>query len=403
MAPYDSDANPHGRHSQQAVEARQAQERERLAQEQQYARETLLAAQDRADIKIPHHRKSYVGLVLLLILIALALALFFGRNAIAQFAQEHGISLPFLTTQTQELQTSHSSSSLGAESKGNSSSSAAFSSSSSPAHSSSGSSTRFTLTPANLADIPRTKAFGGFSLDPQAQAPIPSSSAREAIENAYADIEATGECAFVFLDVQSGRGMAYNAGQQMSSAGVFKAPYAYYLLSNAEQGALFSDDDRNNVKLAITQSDNDAYDALHYARDTQDYYNWLESHGITDDSPSGFYPSLDAATMTQLWFELNQYLVSDSKEAAWLKDELSHSDVSFIRKALDGTESKVWNQGGWTTDKDDTALNDAGIIESSDGKRYLMVILTSQKNSDEAQAKMSTLARALFDARSALA
>ena len=433
MASNESGSPARGRHSQQAVKQRIAQEEALLAEERQYAREALLAAQERGEFSIPHARRSRKGIVIVLVLLALAAAAFFGRGYIADFAHSIGVDLPFLQVQDkgasdevgqggagqdgkqEAAQSSAADSSASASTDGKASSGAAGQASSASAasadsstgkadagSSSSSQKAAFNISQADSTAIPRTEAFGGFSINPAADAPIPSATAREAIQNAYRDIEGNGACAFVFVDLQSGRGICYNAGTELYSASSFKAPYAYYLLSNAEQGAYLSDDDRSNLEAALTESDNDAYDALHYARDTQDYYDWLSSRGVTDDPALGFYPDVSAATMTQLWLEVTQFLDAGSDEANWLKEMLGNTRVSFVRDGLDGTGAQVWNKGGWITDEDKTAVNDAGLIEV-DGQRYLVVILTEQVNSGEAQTRVGTLARALFDARSALA
>ena len=421
MAPNDPGAPARGRHSQQAVKQRQAADEARLKEERAHAREALRAAQERGDISIPRSRRPRKGLIVFLVLIVLAAAAFFARAQIADFARNAGIPLPFLApAQTQEAASSENApvassgaGSAGASSTQRASSTASHSASTSSAAASSrpvGAASAFDIAEANLAGIPRTEAFGGFSLDAEAEAPIPSPTAREAIGAAYAAIEESADCAFVILNLKTGRGMCYNSGTPVYSASAFKAPYAYYLLANAEQGALLSEDDRGNLEAALVDSDNDAYDALHYAHDTQDYYDWLASRGITSDPAESFYPRIDAATMAQLWCETYLYLESNSDEAAWLKDALGRASVSFIRNGLSEGEGeaadsgiKVWSKGGWISDEDGTAVNDAGIVQDQDGNEYVMVVLTSQDNGGEAQQRVATLARALFDARGALA
>ena len=422
MAPNDTGSPVRGRHSQQAVKQRQAEEAARLQEEREHAHEALRAAQERGDISIPRRRTSHKWIVVLLVLAALALGVFFCRSYIADFAHSRGIDIPFLAGShaSSENPSGTSSGAQAGSSSGSQASTAqassqasAKASASSAAHSNqapsatsgSGASApaaSFDLATANLSAIPRSEGFGGFSLAAGAEAPIPTPSARDAIGTAYADIEDAGDCGFVFMNLKTGRGLCYNSGTPIYSASAFKAPYVYYLLANAEQGALLSDDDRANIEAALVNSDNDAYDALHYAHDTQDYYSWLASHGVTDDPYYGFYPNIDAATMAQLWCEVYQYLESGTDEAKWMKDLLAHTSVSFIRDGLADDDVTVWDKGGWISDEDGTAVNDAGVVEGADGSRYVMVVLTGQDNGGESQRRVGALAKALYDARGAL-
>ena len=391
MAPNESGSPTRGRHSKQAVRERIAREEALLAEERQYAREAFQAAQERGEITIPRAKKSHKGIVILLLLLALALAAFFGRSYIAEFAHSHGLNIPFLTAQSAEDQSP-------ATSSASSSASADASTSTKPANAG-----PFDIAQADFSAIPKTTAFGGFSLNPNTDAPIPSATAREAIQHAFEDIEAMGPCSFVFLDMKSGRGISYNAGAEFASSGAFDALYAYYLMDNAEKGALLSDDDRANLEAALVESNSGAYEALHHSHDTQDYNNWLAAHGVANIPEGSFSPNVSAATMAHLWLELSQYLNSGSDEANQLKELLERTDGSFIRAGLDGTGSQAWTKGGQADGEGAMALNDAGTIEADDSTFYLMVVLTEQDGSDEAKERAATLARALYDARSALA
>ena len=259
------------------------------------------------------------------------------------------------------------------------------------------------LATADFSTIPGDATLTGFTINPAARAPEIGLDARVAIDGATGAITQENECSFVFLDLTSGKGYCQNADQEFYTASSFKAPYAFYLLQRSENGEELSESDRENIHAAITWSDNDSYDSLHYKYDDQEFYDWLASHGITQDPAYGWYPNTSAKKMASLWSEMFQYVMSGSENAQWLLETTSSTSTSFIRTGLEDSGASVWNKGGWISDSDVSAVCDAGIVRSSDGRDYLMVIMTDQDDGGTSYERVSALAQALYDARDGLA
>ena len=258
------------------------------------------------------------------------------------------------------------------------------------------------LPTADFSAIPSDTTLAAFSLNPAASSPTIDLDARIAIDSAVGAITQDNECAFVFVDLVSGKGYSLNADQEFYTASSFKAPYAFYLLQRADNGAELSESDRDNIHASITYSDNDAYDSLHYKYDNQEFYDWLESHGITQDPAFGWYPNTSPKKMASLWCEMFQYVMAGSENARWLQETTSNTSTSFIRTGLEESGASVWNKGGWITDYDVSAVCDAGIIRSQDGRDYLMVIMTDQPDGGASYERIAALTQALFLARNSL-
>lgn len=248
----------------------------------------------------------------------------------------------------------------------------------------------------------------------------PDDAALSDVRAVLAAIEERGDCGFVFFDVSNGHGFAYNAGEEMYIASSAKAPFACYLLSS---GADLSEYDRQNIEWAIVDSENEAFEDVYMSHIGEGYIDWMSHHGVYHDNYYGdFYPPMSARSLASIWADILLYTQGGSSDGAWLGSLLSSTTVSFIRDGLSGTGAEVMNKAGWINegagagyyedeDSDEggwwyetmeyRAVADAAIVES-DGNTYLMAIVTSQPDSDSAEANVSELARALFDLRSLL-
>lgn len=221
------------------------------------------------------------------------------------------------------------------------------------------------------------------------------------IKSAIAAIEEYGDCGFVFVDMNSGNGLAYNADEEIYIASAAKAVLTLYALTN---GAGANEWERYNIEEAITYSDNDAYEGFAYNYSGDGYYGeWLNAHGVWfDDYVFDLYPPMSARSLASFWVEILQYLRSGSDEAQWFAGLLGSTETSFIRDAVSNTGATVVNKGGWIGEEGYESVTDAGIIEL-DGRTYLMVIITGQFDDEGVtEPNVANLAQVLFGARDLL-
>ena len=238
-----------------------------------------------------------------------------------------------------------------------------------------------------------------FSMNEKRSAPDVTSDQLAAIQAAADAIAEAGYTyTAVFLDINSGQGIAINADEAVYTASSFKAPLVGFLLEND----LASEWESHNMEASILHSDNDAFEALASGHMDGTYRAWLDEHLITYDEWSPWYPHASARSMAACWADIYHYTQTDTANAAWFKDLLANTNISFIRNALEGEDVQVWNKGGWLSDPEYNAVADCGIIEAG-GRSYLMAILTNQPSWGETQERVQNLARALWDCKDKLA
>lgn len=270
---------------------------------------------------------------------------------------------------------------------------------------------------ANSADflaIPPSTSVLDITLSADGVAAKESGSDFKAIHLMTSAIEAKGDCGFVFVDLDSGKGFAYNADKVMYVASAAKMPFVYWLLTS---GIELDEYDREEVGWVIEDSDNDSFEDLFFRYYENGYPDYMEAHDVThSDYYYDFYPRMSARSLASIWAEVYQYLQSGSEDARWLSGLLGITTTSFIRDGLYDAKAEVMNKAGWIGEEsweeyDDgvdkrveseyCSVSDAGIIQAN-GHTYLMVIVTSQFDDEEAETNVSALARVLFDERASL-
>ena len=284
------------------------------------------------------------------------------------------------------------------------------------------------IDPLSFDTVPASDGLATFSLVDGTEEPGLSSSAQKKIESAAnAVAQAGGELSVVFVDMNTGAGIAYAPDTEVYGASSFKAPYALYVCEQlVEKGKASLDDvctvgatygldephdpseayaTRDLISNAITVSDNDSFKVLRNAYDAQGYESWVQSLGVTDAliDPVSYYPVYCARSSARLWCEMLAYLGTGTKTAQWLEGLLEQTTVSFIRAALEGEDVRVLNKAGWLGGNPGyNSVTDAGIIEC-DGHTYLMCLMSSMSDGIETEMLLEQLASALFEARDALA
>ncbi|MCF0103878.1 MAG: serine hydrolase [Eggerthellaceae bacterium] len=208
---------------------------------------------------------------------------------------------------------------------------------------------------------------------------------------------------FLFIDLQTSKGISYNLDYQQYSASTIKAPYCIALCQNlidsgqASMNDYIGDYDDNfcsngsiSVKEAINNtirdSSNGSYRALRLAYlSRSNFAGWLNDVGISDTyrflSSIDDYANFSPREGAQMWLQIYKYFMSDASCSTFIQDNFANTRVSFIRNACAADQNLksavVWNKAGWISEGNDyNTLSDFGVLRI-DGKDYLCIFATN--------------------------
>ena len=275
------------------------------------------------------------------------------------------------------------------------------------------------LSKADFNDIPSGDTVQTFSLV-DGQIPALEDESLAALQDALDQAQELGDVGVVFYDLSSGKGVTYNADAEVYGASSYKALYALYICESlVETGQASLDDSlvtyggynmgwqtvRDLIEAAVVNSDNDSFIALRAAFDRVGYEDWIVSLGIDCDTaldPMSDFPTYCPRSSAKLWREMSEYLGCDTETSQWLSDLCASTTRSFIRDGIADDQVLVRNKAGWISEGGCYSTCDAGLIDI-DGRTYVMSIMTSMPWSDRSSELAAAIAKALFDARAALA
>lgn len=208
---------------------------------------------------------------------------------------------------------------------------------------------------------------------------------------------------FVMLDLTTGRGIAYLPDETMYSASCMKGPYVAAVCQY--QTSRVTASWQKQMRLAIVESDNGAYRAVHKKYGTKGMAKLMETAGVDSFDPSKRYASLPPEDLAKLWVAMYQYLFLSTETDdlhTWCRRLFLKSRESFFRDALPG--QIVYSKPGWLDLLRYNTRNDAGIIIGKDrnGNRapYVLVVMSSAYGKD---AELRELTRALDGVHTLLA
>lgn len=278
---------------------------------------------------------------------------------------------------------------------------------------------RANLSTADFNDIPTGDTVQTFSLA-HGMDPVLADDALTVLQEALLQAQELGDVGVVFYDLSSGKGVTYNADVEVYGASSYKALYALYICESlVETGRVSLDDSlgtyggynmgwqtvRDLIDAAVVNSDNDSFIALRAALDQDGYEDWIAALGVEDEAaldPMSDFPTYCPRTSAKLWREMSEYLSCDTETSQWLSGLLASTARSFIRDGIADEQVLVRNKAGWISEDGCYSTCDAGLIDI-DGRTYVMSIMTSMPWSDRSSELAAAIAKALFDARAALA
>ncbi|WP_143412195.1 serine hydrolase [Arabiibacter massiliensis] len=248
-----------------------------------------------------------------------------------------------------------------------------------------------------------------FAAAPGDAAPTLSQETLVALDAAtQAIIDQGAEAGYLLFDLESGRGVAANVDARVFSASSIKAPYALFLCeTQLDAGGIEPAEEadiRALMEAAVSESDNDAYQALRDRFAGPAFGEWLDGLGIGEEfSREQYTPYYSARESALLWLRMQEYLNSGAPSATWLEGLLENARVSFMRHALAGGDVSVLSKAGWLDGEEDMdGFCDSGIV-TENGRAYLLTVMTSLPYSTEVEYDFEALVQAVWSARGDIA
>ena len=212
------------------------------------------------------------------------------------------------------------------------------------------------------------RGLGGF---------MPTDTQIKELQNALDTAQSSGKTVgFMLVDIETGKGIAYNADDVFYSASTVKGPYVaamtyFYPESLASQDARIS-----NV---LVNSNNEAYFYLHNRYGNSPIVKWAEEAGASGarlntggHNAFAFYSARDLAKLWMLNYSYFQYDETGKKVASTYERALNSS----IRTQIDG-QYTVRSKAGWCPiGYPNPVYNDAGIVYAGN-KPYVLAVLSN--------------------------
>lgn len=276
------------------------------------------------------------------------------------------------------------------------------------------------LTPDALNSVDSfATAPGTFSLIEGEDATPLSEEQQESLAAATQNIEGGGyTIGFMLINLNTGKGIAYNLDSRVYGASSFKGPYAAFLCqhlgdndasypSGSEAaGPGVSSSIYSLMQPMILYSDNSAFSSLRNTYDSAGFAEWLNSCGVDSEiMHDTHFPRYSARESALLWLHTYQYLKTNTPTAQNLASLYEQTNVSFIRSGVSEYEEveAVLNKAGWCSGRERfTGLCDAGLIKCTDGTTYLMNTMTNSPDGGLYTVRLANLASTLFECRDAL-
>lgn len=242
---------------------------------------------------------------------------------------------------------------------------------------------------------------------------------QESLAAATQNIEDGGyTVGFTLINLNTGKGIAYNLDSRVYGASSFKGPYAAYLCqhlgdndasypSGSEAaGSGVSSSIYSLMQPMILYSDNSAFNSLRNTYDSVGFAEWLNSCGVDSEiMHDTHFPRYSTRESTLLWLRTYQYLKTNTPTAQNLASLYEQTNVSFIRSGVSGDDKveAVLNKAGWCSGSERfTGLCDAGLIKCTDGTTYLMSTMTNSPDGGLYTIRLANLASTLFEYRDVL-
>ena len=258
------------------------------------------------------------------------------------------------------------------------------------------------------------------------KAPAIADESMQVLTDAVMRAQGAGDVHFALIDLDTGKGLAYNIDATQFGASSFKALYCSYVCQElVETGEISTDIVESDMvspyfavkepmRAAVVESSNESYMSLvemlrNYLPNT-----WLSSVGANNIAVSfgsqGQYPTYSVRESLKLWYETESYFEESNTAASEYLCMLTEMvEVSYIRDGLvrtnmaNNVELTVRSKAGYSCVTEEMpvslpAICDAGYV-CIDGHPYLISVMTTLDCSDGGnRVRVENLIAALFEA-----
>ncbi len=242
-------------------------------------------------------------------------------------------------------------------------------------------------------------------------------------ENDAADTANTAYISFLALDLEQGRGVAYNVDQYVQGGSSIKALFATYFASQLLDTARATvNSEGEEVAKALSDSGDATYVKLRQTYDSYGWDAWVGGIGAKSYLASaGYYPLITSRMETVAWLNVYRYLTGSTYGATWLGEQLEADSSSLTTRALSTTHTitpsatssntitvspisapmTIWSYGAQMSN---AANSEYGIVETAiilvDGHSYLITVMTglpdSTANQELVESLMAACAQAII-------
>jgi len=223
--------------------------------------------------------------------------------------------------------------------------------------------------------------FGSFEL---------SDGDRNQLQNAINIITNRGwSVGVLMVDMNTGKGVAYNPDQQIYSASAIKGPY---VAAAAEYNPGAVPSWANQMNAAIHVSSNTAYASVRNQFGRGPMAAYCNEAGVRTAIADVYYPWYSTREQAALWTPTYRYFLSGDGTANWVRSFYTASDDS-VEVAFGGSMT-YYSKSGWINEAGLSSYTQGGIIMDN-GRPYILSIMTNSGQGKETPYSVVPIVRAL--------
>lgn len=194
-------------------------------------------------------------------------------------------------------------------------------------------------TPAQIDQLPEAEGIAVFSMNPDTrEEPALTGAEEAAIAGALGYFSDRGStCSCLVVDLTTGHAIGSNYDARVYGASAFKGVVAAYVCEQMIDGGAYElgGSLQKLIESSVRYSDNDAYRTLKSAY-AGGLASWVSAMGVDPTHVARYrFPTYSAQESTALWAHIASYLDGESATAEWLGEQLSSTNVSQIRDAVE--------------------------------------------------------------------
>lgn len=181
---------------------------------------------------------------------------------------------------------------------------------------------------------------------------------------------------FIMTDLQSGNYVALNADKTYYGASTMKGAYVTWIFEELlETGRISWSQVSDLATSAVEMSNNDSYHSLRNMFGDAEFNQWLNGVGLSGWG-SARYTFYTPRELQLMWVRMLSYEQSGGNYVDTWRSIFNHSYYSQIYYELAPGKTTYTKPGWYPRTGNYGALADSGIVIGSDGRRYLLTIMS---------------------------